>query len=50
MMLGIDPADFESEGFDLTFLFDSADDVTEFAEIRAVEGMGEMEDDMQDDE
>ena len=50
MMLGIDPADFESEGFDLTFLFDSADDVTEFAEIRAVEGMGEMEDDMQDEE
>ncbi len=48
MMLGIDPAEFEGEGFDLTFVFDGADDVTEFAEIRMVEGMGEMEGDMDD--
>ena len=43
MMLGIDPADFEGDGFDLTFVFDGADDVTEFAQIRAVEGMAEMD-------
>ena len=45
MMLEIDPADFEGDGFDLTFVFDGADDVTEFAEIREVERMGDMSSD-----
>ena len=48
MMIGIDPAEF-TEGFDVTFVFDSGDEVTVAAELRSIgmddmSGMDEMDD------
>ena len=52
MMLGIDPDEFSGEyaaGFDLTFVFDGADDVTVPAELQAIPASDEM-DEMEMDE